>query len=147
MLGGSAVVAGYLAIPEGLPRDVAYLLVGLSTVVAIAVAVRRHGPARARAWLWMAAGQLSWVVGDTLYSWYEDVRGVSPFPSQADVYYLAGYGLVVVGLAALVRARGRAGTWRGSSTACSSPWRSGCSPGSPSPRRSRRPSTGPCSRG
>lgn len=107
VLGGVAAVAVYLAIPAGLPRDVAYLLVGLSSVVAIAVGVRRHRPGRAPAWLWMAAGQLSWVVGDTLYSWYEDVQGVSPFPSQADVYYLAGYGFIVVGLAALVRARGR----------------------------------------
>ncbi|MCB2176897.1 MAG: EAL domain-containing protein [Actinomycetales bacterium] len=107
LVGGVVVIAGYLTLPEGLPRDVAYLVVGMSAVLAIVVGVRRHRPRRAAAWLWMAAGQLSWVVADTVYSWYEDVLGVSPFPSLADVYYLAGYGLIVVGLAVLVRARRR----------------------------------------
>lgn len=107
LLGGGALVAAYLAIPAGLPRDVAYLVVGASAVVAIVVGMRRHRPSHAWAWGWMAAGQASWVVADTLYSWYDDVTGASAFPSPADVFYLAGYAPIVAGLWLLVRARGR----------------------------------------
>jgi diguanylate cyclase (GGDEF)-like protein len=105
--GGAAVVAGYLVLPAGIPRDVAYLVVGASTVVAILVGVRVHRPQRPAAWFWVAAGELSWVVGDTLYSWFEDVRGVSPFPSVADAFYLCAYVLIFVGLVVLIRARRR----------------------------------------
>ena len=107
LAGGGLVVAAYLAVPDGVPRDVAYVAVGLSSVVAIVVGARRHRPRRAAAWYWMAAGQLSWVMGDALYSWYQDVANTSPFPSPADVLYLAAYPMIVVGLVILIRSRNR----------------------------------------
>ena len=105
LVGGVLVIAAYLALPDGIPRDVAYVAVGLSSVVAIVVGARRHRPRRAAAWYWMAAGQLSWVMGDALYSWYQDVANTSPFPSPADVLYLAAYPMIVVGLVILIRSR------------------------------------------
>lgn len=101
------MVLVYLTIPAGLPRDVAYLLVGMSTAAAIVVGVLRHRPAHPRAWGWMVAGQLSWIVADALYSWYEDVVGASPFPSPADLCYFGGYVLMAAGMWVLVRARRR----------------------------------------
>ena len=107
LAGGVLVVAAYLTVPEGISRDVVYVAVGLSSVVAMLVGVRRYQPRRAAAWYWMAAGQLCWVLGDALYSWYQDVAGTSPFPSPADALYLVAYPLIVIGLVVLIRARKR----------------------------------------
>jgi hypothetical protein len=52
---------------EGLWSSLAYDLIGLSSVAAIVVAVRRHQPARPLIWWCFAAGQLLFVVGDMLY--------------------------------------------------------------------------------
>ncbi|HEY5553936.1 MAG TPA: GGDEF domain-containing protein, partial [Cellulomonas sp.] len=105
VLGGALVVATYLAVPSGLARDAVYLAVGLSSVVAVVVGVQRNRPARRAAWYWLAAGQLCWVAGDTVYSWYNDVAGVSPYPSSADALYIAAYPLLAVCFALLIRAR------------------------------------------
>jgi diguanylate cyclase (GGDEF)-like protein len=107
MVGGALTVATYLAVPSGLARDAVYLAVGLSSVVAVLVGVQRNRPARRAAWYWLAAGQLLWVAGDTLYSWYNDVAGVSPYPSTADLLYLTAYPLLAVCFALLIRARRR----------------------------------------
>jgi diguanylate cyclase (GGDEF)-like protein len=107
LAGGALIVAVYLGIPEGVPRDIVYVAVGLSSVAAIVVGVRRNRPARRAAWYWMAAGQLCWVAGDALYSWYQDVQLVSPFPSPADALYLVAYPLLAVGFVHLIRARRR----------------------------------------
>lgn len=107
VLGGALLVATYLALPAGLARDAVYLLVGLSGVVAILVGVRRNRPARRGAWYWLATGQLFWVAGDTLYSWFNDVAGVAPYPSSADFLYLAAYPMLAMCVALLIRARRR----------------------------------------
>jgi diguanylate cyclase (GGDEF)-like protein len=107
MLGGVLAIAGYLFVPDGVPRDVAYIAVGLSCVVALLVGIRVNRPVNPRAWYLMAAGQLSWVAGDAIYSWYADVRGVVPFPSIADALYLVAYPLLAAGFALFVRARQR----------------------------------------
>jgi diguanylate cyclase (GGDEF)-like protein len=104
---GAVVLAAYLALPAGIPRDAVYAAVGLSSVVAIVAGVRLHRPAHPAAWYVMAIGQLSWVAGDSLYSWYSDVQGVSPFPSTADVFYLAAYPILGCGILALIRVRRR----------------------------------------
>jgi diguanylate cyclase (GGDEF)-like protein len=105
VLGGALVVATYLAVPPGLARDAVYLAVGLSSVVAVVVGVQRNRPARRAAWYWLAVGQLCWVAGDTVYSWYNDVAGVSPYPSSADALYITAYPLLAVCFALLIRAR------------------------------------------
>jgi len=104
---GGAVLAGYLLLPTGIPRDVAYAAVGLSSVAAVVAGIRLHRPARPVAWWLMAAGLLSWVSGDVLYSWYADVRHVSPYPSLADACYLAAYPVLAAGILVLVRVRQR----------------------------------------
>jgi diguanylate cyclase (GGDEF)-like protein len=104
---GAVVLAAYLAVPAGIPRDVVYAALGVSSVVAILAGVRLHRPARPAAWYVMAVGQLSWVAGDSLYSWYSDVRKVSAFPSPADGFYLAAYPILGCGILALIRVRQR----------------------------------------
>ena len=110
---GYLLVVGVLATawalaPTGVARDVAYESIGLVAVVTVVVGTRLRTPRFPAAWLLLAAGVLLLVVGDGLYSWYQDVQGVNAFPSPADAVYLSAYPLLVGGLALLVRAR-RAG--------------------------------------
>jgi diguanylate cyclase (GGDEF)-like protein len=104
---GALVIAVYLLVPEGIFRDVAYVGVGLSSVVAMLVGVRHYRPLRPAGWYLMAVGQLLWVTGDGLYSWYADVAHIAPFPSPADALYLMAYPLFAAGFVVLIRARKR----------------------------------------
>ena len=79
---------------------------GLSTVAAIAVGARCNRPARPLAWCLLAAGALSFISGDLIYKVSNEVFRVEPpFPSAADLFYLAMYPLLAAGLLLLVRAR------------------------------------------
>ena len=64
----------------------------------------------------MAAGQALFVAGDLMWNYYEAI-GEEPFPSVADVLYLAGYPFIALGLLpADPSARRRAATAAASST-------------------------------
>jgi len=106
LLVGALISASVLLIPLGIGRDVLYSLVGASAVVAMLVGVRRNHPLHRRGWFLMAAGTAIWVMGDTLYAWYSDVAFIEPFPSLADVFYLAAYPVLAAGLLVLARSRG-----------------------------------------
>jgi diguanylate cyclase len=106
LVGGMVAVCLYFLLPvEGLWRTVAYDLIGLSSVVAIVVGVRRHRPARPLIWWCFATGQLLFVIGDLLFAVIDIVLHQSPFPSVADVFYLGGYPVLAVGLLILIRGR------------------------------------------
>lgn len=104
---GAAVVAGYLLVPAGPVRDLTYLAVGASSVVAMVVGIGWHRPRHRVAWAWLTAGQALWVLGDVVFTWYESVLHRAPFPSPADVCYLLAYGGFVVGLLMMLRPRRR----------------------------------------
>jgi diguanylate cyclase (GGDEF)-like protein len=76
--------------------------------LAVLAGVALHRPATWRWWLTIAAGLGLLVTGDAAYAWIE-ATGEPPFPSIADVFYLAGMGSLVVGLAGLARSEDRAG--------------------------------------
>jgi hypothetical protein len=106
LAGGLAAVALYLLLPlEGLWSNLAYDLIGLSSVAAILIAARRHRPARPLLWWCFAVGQLLFVIGDVLYEVIDLVLHQSPFPSVADGFYLAGYPVLATGLLILIRGR------------------------------------------
>lgn len=110
-LGGSVpALVLYLTVPSGLPQDLVYVLIGVSSVVAIMVGVRLHRPSRSLPWVFIAVGLLAWVLADGLWIWYDDVLHIDPFPSYADALYLAGYPLILAGLAVLILVRRRAGS-------------------------------------
>ena len=73
------------------------------------------GPPGRAPWYLFAAAQACSGAGDVLWWVYADVLHDDPFPSAADVFYLAAYPLFAAGLFLLVRGRTRGGT----SAACS----------------------------
>jgi diguanylate cyclase (GGDEF)-like protein/PAS domain S-box-containing protein len=86
----------------------AFNLIGLSSVVAIAVAMRIYRAVQLP-WALIALGQAAFVIGDVLAYNYKRFFGVDlPFPSVADAFYLATYPLLIGGLILLVRKRTRA---------------------------------------
>jgi signal transduction histidine kinase len=95
----------YFLVPSVAAQDVLYAVVGGSAVVAIVVGVMTNSPRSRAPWYLLAAGQACFVMGDILWDVYADVLHSSPFPSVADVLYLAGYPLLAAGLALLVRER------------------------------------------
>jgi diguanylate cyclase len=107
---GVAATAVHYVLPEGsLAASVVYDVIGVTTAAGILLALRLHRPERPAMWRWLAAGQITFVIGDLVYEYYENVLHRSPYPSVADVFYLASYPMLVVGLLLLVRRR-RGGT-------------------------------------
>jgi hypothetical protein len=103
--GVAAIVLYFLLPPQGLWSSAVYDLIGLSSVVAILIGVRRHRPARPVIWWCFAAGQLLFVVGDMLYTVIDSVLHQSTFPSVADAFYVGGYPVLALGLLVLIRGR------------------------------------------
>lgn len=56
-----------------------------------------------RAWRWILAGNAMFLLGDTVYSLLERVLGTDPYPSVADVAYIAGYPMIGLGLVMMGR--------------------------------------------
>jgi diguanylate cyclase len=105
LLVGLVVSALCVALPLGVGRDILNSLIGFSGAAAILVGIRMNRPTHASAWYLFAAGIATWAFADGLYSWYEHVALTTPFPSLADVFYLAVYPLFATGLLMLGWAR------------------------------------------
>ena len=85
-------------------RSFAYPMYGVAVAILIAIAVLRH-PTRRRAWLLVALAIALLTVGDITYSVIALVDGEVPYPSAADVSYLAGYAVLMLGVLGLLRGR------------------------------------------
>jgi diguanylate cyclase (GGDEF)-like protein len=107
LVGGGLVAAslGYLLLPVSDLQDTYYVTVAALSVVAATAGVWIHTPRRRRIWAAFIGGMSCWVAGDAVWTYLSRVLHVDPFPSVADVLYLAGYPLVALGLVFLVRGR------------------------------------------
>lgn len=85
-------------------RNVLYNAAELGAIVAIVLGVRRYRPRAPHAWLLIAGGIVMLFVGDTIWAVYE-INGRNPYPSPADIFYLASYPLFAAGLAVATRKR------------------------------------------
>ncbi len=107
---GVVAVAYYLVPAVGLaPRwaakTVLYNGLSLSAVAAVLAGVARHRPERPLAWYLFAVGLVSYATADVIFYTYQDILQRDVFPSAADVFYLAGYPLLMAGLLLLIRHR------------------------------------------
>ena len=91
-------LAAYLAMPDGVLRDVIFSLVGVAALAAGVVGVVRNFATRRWPWLMMLSGAACWIVADVMYSIQVAVSGDSIVFGPADVAYLAGYPLMSAGL-------------------------------------------------
>lgn len=82
----------------------AVLVIGplVAGVLCFLAAARLEGASR-HAWRFMGAGAFAWAGGGVAWFWLEVVQRVEPFPSFADVGYLAAIPLSGVGLLLLAR--------------------------------------------
>jgi hypothetical protein len=103
---GLVAVAIYLTLPYNLESAVMYDAIAGTSVLAILAGVWIHRPARPLPWLLLAAGFACFVAGEIVWHVYWFGLGQDPFPSVADVFYLAGYPLLAAGLLILARDRG-----------------------------------------
>jgi signal transduction histidine kinase len=80
-------------------------------VLAMAAGLWWRRPVPALPWLLLLAGVLCFAGGDVVWTVYEQVALIDPFPSAADVIYLAGYPLLAAALLLLIRGRSPRRDW------------------------------------
>jgi diguanylate cyclase (GGDEF)-like protein/PAS domain S-box-containing protein len=93
-----------------LPQYHVYLwgLLGLGSSAAVIVGIVRNRPSRQISWILIALGLATFASGDITYDVLTKfLHEVNPFPSIADVFYLATYLLLSAGLITMVRSRRR----------------------------------------
>ena len=104
-------IFGYFLLPSAADQNIAYVGFGAGSTVAMLAAVRLTGPADRTSWYLLIAANAASTIGDfienVLYGivWNKSV----PFPSVADVFYLAAYPCIFLGLLGLCRSRDAAG--------------------------------------
>jgi diguanylate cyclase len=110
LVAGAALTAGYFAMPRASLSQSAYSnVVSLAFIGAILVGLRIHRPTDRGMWVWFAVGMLMSILADGVLTGYLAVSGETPFPSLADVLYLAAYPVLFLAVARLGRS---AGTYR-----------------------------------
>jgi diguanylate cyclase (GGDEF)-like protein len=87
---------------NGVVYDAVVICAGLGCLLRAS----RGGPERG-AWIAIAAAILAWAAGEIWWTLYIEGNPDAPYPSPADIGYLAFYPLAVLGLYLLVRARAR----------------------------------------
>jgi diguanylate cyclase (GGDEF)-like protein/PAS domain S-box-containing protein len=93
-----------------LPHYHVYLwgLLGIGSAAAVVAGVVRNRPTRPIAWLCVALALTTFASGDITYDVEtEFFHQVNPFPSVADIFYLATVPLLVTAMVMMVRARRR----------------------------------------
>jgi signal transduction histidine kinase len=100
---GLVLVLVFLTVPSELGRAVFYDALAASAVLAILAGVRIHRPAKPLPWFLLAAGFGAFVAGEIAWHVYGFALEQDPFPSLADLFYLAGYPLIGAGLLLLAR--------------------------------------------
>jgi diguanylate cyclase (GGDEF)-like protein/PAS domain S-box-containing protein len=106
LAGGAALCALYLWVPPFAGSGPVMNLLGLSPVLAIVAALRRHRPASRGPWRWFAVGFVLFWLGDLYTYSYPRLLGREvPFPSIGDAAYLVVYPALMAGLLILVRRR------------------------------------------
>jgi signal transduction histidine kinase len=104
---GLAVIGVALeaSLPGPAAKSVVYQVVGALGVGTYAVGIMRRRPARPIGWWLGVAGWGAFLVGDILFDVLELILHADADGSVADVFYLAGYPLVMAGIATVVRHR------------------------------------------
>jgi diguanylate cyclase (GGDEF)-like protein/PAS domain S-box-containing protein len=99
-----ALTAAFYAFPAG--HLVLWSSLALSSAGAIVAGVLIHRPTHPLPWWLLAVAVTVFAAGDTTYNVLTTILGAErPFPSLADVFYLAMYPIAAAGLVLLIRRR------------------------------------------
>jgi diguanylate cyclase (GGDEF)-like protein/PAS domain S-box-containing protein len=98
-------MAAHVVHPDGWFGEATYLLVTVGAAGAAWLGVLHHPRGQRTTWSWVAAGVTSAAVAEIIYSVLTHLRGVGPDASAADVFWLASY--VGIGVGVLTLNRGR----------------------------------------
>lgn len=110
---GCIAILVYFVLPGATAKVVVHAIIGVASVACVALGVRRRGRAARNAWIAIGAGILSFVLGDATYEGLRlYLQRTPPSPSYADIPYLAGYPLFIIGIAQLSRGHSRKGRTR-----------------------------------
>src|SRR5436305_3931461 len=102
----AVLTVAYFVLPS--QHMVIWSAIGLTSSAAVAVGLRRNRPRRAAPWVLTSLGVFTFVAGDTTYNVLTGVLGEqNPFPSVADVLYLATFPLLATALLSLARSGAR----------------------------------------
>jgi diguanylate cyclase (GGDEF)-like protein len=105
LLFGAALLGVFYLLPAGsIEQSLVYNLIGIAAIGGAFVGLAIHRPTGWQPWLFIATGQLAFVIGDLIWTIY-DVQGIDTYPSLADASYLLGYPLIAVGLILAIRRR------------------------------------------
>jgi diguanylate cyclase (GGDEF)-like protein len=106
---GIAVTIGYYVLPVlHVPRVAqSWIFIGVSTAAAVAVlaGVFINKPASRFPWLVLAASQVMYSIGDTVYFVLHTALGRENYPDLADFFYLLQYPLICWALVIFIRRR------------------------------------------
>ncbi|WP_018880786.1 GGDEF domain-containing protein [Thioalkalivibrio sp. ALE30] len=95
---GLVLAMAYVALPHGPLASALYVITTAGAAVAVALAtLRPQRPFAASSWALIAAALALAATGHGIWYWL-DLQGLEPFPSAADVFYLAVYPLFAVAL-------------------------------------------------
>ncbi len=106
-LGGVLLVTAFVLTTDRVVQAVIYDAAGVGSIGAILLGLAIHRPTDRRSWLIIAAALGCWMGGDLIWDYHEIVLGNSPFPSEADALYLAGYPVFFIGILSLLLVAGR----------------------------------------
>ncbi|MFF7789010.1 EAL domain-containing protein [Streptomyces sp. NPDC007991] len=107
---GLAVIILYLVVTAPV-RHLFSSMLAAGATVAILVGVRWHRPRPSRSWYLFAAGMGLYTVADAIFGAFQVAGTPVPFPSPADVLYLAAYPCFAAGLISLIATRRSGGRW------------------------------------
>jgi signal transduction histidine kinase len=87
---------------------VSYIIVPIgAAVLLVSSGLRRSGPG-SMAWAVIGAGVALWAMGEVIWQYYIAYLGVEvPYPGMADVFYVAAYPVMFIGVVMLPHVRGR----------------------------------------
>ncbi|WP_433303106.1 putative bifunctional diguanylate cyclase/phosphodiesterase [Actinoplanes sp. CA-030573] len=106
LLAGTIAATAYIVLPQNQLTNWIFPAVNSSGAIAAIIGLSRNRPRNRSAWTMLAAALTMSALGDIIFAGYDLFRTEPPFPSVADVLYIAAH---LVAAAAVVRLSHHAG--------------------------------------
>ena len=110
LVGACALMAAFagailIAPPDSMARvaiaDTGVMVMSIVAASAMVFAARATRGLDRMGWTLLAAGSWCWAIAECMWTYFDVIEGSDPFPSAADIFYLAGPPLQVAGMTML----------------------------------------------